>query len=396
LGAEICLTSSERSHSINLTLNSLKALDKGIRRWYAPWVQEAPESYKSDKFFIDRIPISVTSMYGQNQPLAIWDDDAVEDTDNWSRSRDFTKLRYVSVSIASHFEYVLPLSHFGIIDSCFHRVEGVSCWQDRDLIDIRNDHGDLFYDSFDPNTREAINLNQLEDLPMLDEAGSPIHVYTEDGFRIQRRLAGHSQDVHPHGVLLDLRDIGVLFQSEDSATPLTVFPQAGLVTAGHIQAEGLVNSYLPLIQRLNSKVKVQDGDDNMNEDDLDGTTHAPIVGIACQAYNAVIHNTRGRCAQHHDAQRGLVTAALAGGYARSNANIKKARDFQNHCRNRLPHLEFKEKIANNHDRPLDCGLRFENTFVIDMDQLNPVYCEGGLVFYFDFYPKLLLTLLISA
>jgi len=108
IDTDICLTStSERSHSINLTLDGLKALDLGIRRWYATWLLDAPESYKSDKFFVDRLPIAVTSIYGQNQPLAVWDDDANEDTHNWSRSRDFTKLRYVSVSIASHFEYVL-------------------------------------------------------------------------------------------------------------------------------------------------------------------------------------------------------------------------------------------------------------------------------------------------
>lgn len=203
-----------------------------------------------------------------------------------------------------------------------HRVEEVSQWQDRDIMDIRNDHGDILYDSVDPDTREEIHLDRLNDLPMLDETGDQIHLYTEDGFRIQRRLAGFALDVHPHGVLLNLRDIGLLFKSEESDTPFSVFPQAGLVTVGHIQAEGLVTPYLPLLQKLNSKVKVQD-DDHMSDDDLDMPTCAPIVGIACQAYNALMHNTRGRTAQHHDAQRGLVTAALAGGYAKSDGNVKK-------------------------------------------------------------------------
>ncbi|KAF8326750.1 hypothetical protein F5887DRAFT_1084263 [Amanita rubescens] len=350
----------QRSHSINLTLDGLKTLDIGIRRWYAQWIQEAPQTYKSDNFFLDRSPIAVTSIYGQNQPLAMWDDETDEDTDNWSRSRDFTKLKYVSVSIASHFE-----------------VEEVTCWQNRDLNDIRIDHGDVFYDSLDPDTREQILLDQLDDLPMLDEAGGPIHIYTEDGFRIQRRLAGHNPDIHPHGVLLDLRDVGVLFKSEDSATPFTVYPQAGLVTAGHIQAEGLVAPYLPLLQQLNSKVRVPLEDDYMDGDDTEIATDAPIIGISCQAYNAVMHNTRGRCAQHHDAQRGLVTAALAGGFARTNANTRTARILQSQCKNRLPHLEFKQKIANNNDQPLDCSLRFENTFVVNMDRLNPLYHDGG-------------------
>jgi hypothetical protein len=82
----------------------LKIFHDAIKRWYPIWIQDAPHSYKSDAFFDDRIPIAVTSIYGQNQPLAMWDDDAEEDTQNWSRSRDFTKLKYISVSIASHFE----------------------------------------------------------------------------------------------------------------------------------------------------------------------------------------------------------------------------------------------------------------------------------------------------
>jgi hypothetical protein len=265
-----------------------------------------------------------------------------------------------------------------------NRVEQVSQWQDRDLMDIETDHGNIFYDSVDPDTREQINLDQLQDLPMLDDTGAQIHIYTEDGFRIQRRLAGFGPDIHPHGVLLNLRDVGLLFKSEEWDTPFSVYPQAGLVTVGHIQAEGLVAPYLPLLDKLNTKVRVQD-DDEMSDNDSDMPTHAPIIGIACQAYNSLMHNARGRGAQHHDAQRGLVTAALAGGYAKSDDNVRKARYLQNHCSNHLPHLEFKEKIANNNDKPLDCSLCFENTFVIHMDQLKPMYHDGGFVFYFAFF-----------
>ena len=274
------------------------------------------------------------------------------------------------------------LNHSETFTVVCHRVEEVSCWRDRDLTEIRNDHGRLFYDSIDPDTREEITFNQLIDLPMFDEDGNQIHIYTEDGFRIQRRLAGYRRDVHPHGVLLDLRDVGLLFKSEESDTPFAVFPQAGLVTVGHIQAEGLVAPFLPLLHQLNSKVGTQD-DDHMGEDNLDiATQRTPIIGIACQAYNSVMHNTRGRRAQHHDAQRGLVTAALAGGFAKTDGNIRKAKVLQTQCNNRLPHLEFKQKIANNNDQPLDCSLRFENTFVVHMDQLDPLYHDGGLVYYF--------------
>jgi hypothetical protein len=95
-----------------LTLNALKTFDAAIKRWFPIWMHSAPHSYKSDGFFLDHIPISITSIYGQNQPLAMWDDDADEDTQNWSRSRDFSKLKYISVSIASHFECVHPFPPF--------------------------------------------------------------------------------------------------------------------------------------------------------------------------------------------------------------------------------------------------------------------------------------------
>jgi hypothetical protein len=289
----------------------------------------------------------------------------------------------------------IPSLPFNSQTLILHRVEEVSRWQECSLEDIENDHGNIFYDSPDPDTREQIHLNELNNLPMLDDTGAQIHIYTEDGFRIQRRLAGFGPNVRPHGVLLNLRDVGLLFKSEESDTPFSVFPQAGLVTVGHIQAEGLVSPYAPLLQKLNSKVRVQDEEDHSNNDS-DLSTNVPIIGIACQAYNALMHNTRGRTAQHHDAQRGLVTAALAGGYAKSDSNVRKARTLQNQCRTRLPHLEFKEKIANNNDQPLDCSLRFENTFVIHMDQLNPVYHDGGFVFTSLPFLNLLLMLLLLA
>lgn len=73
---------------------------------FQSWVDGAPLSYKLDGFLTDHIPISVTSIYGQNQPLPVDERYDLEDAENWSRTRDFRCMKYVSFALASHVEYV--------------------------------------------------------------------------------------------------------------------------------------------------------------------------------------------------------------------------------------------------------------------------------------------------
>jgi hypothetical protein len=91
---------------IHLNLTEIRVLDTAIQTWYNQWVEQAPAAYKLDQFLTHRIPVAITSIYGQNQPLLITENHDAEDAANWERSRDFSRLRYISFSLASHFVYV--------------------------------------------------------------------------------------------------------------------------------------------------------------------------------------------------------------------------------------------------------------------------------------------------
>lgn len=366
---------------ITLHLVDLRSLDRAIVLWYNVWVSEAPQQYTSDGFLAHRIPVAITSLYGQNQPLPVREDDDAEESANWSRTRDFNRIKYMSLSIATHLESV----HLSYLSSPTHlmsfpSVQEATGWMVRSIDNITSHHGENIFDHYDPNIRHPLNLHELRHIPLLNDDGTEKPIYSEHGYRIQRRFGTRSRNTRPHGVLMDLRHLDDLFVSGDlfsDSTSYNVYPQAGLVTAGHFQADGLMAAFLPLLNNLNEDIQLHD---NPDEDDplaVRDSLSPPIIGMGCQGYNALMHATRGRCAQHHDAQRGLVTGALAGSWAKTPTDKQTAKSLLQKCKHRLPHLEFRQKIANNKDQPLDCSLRLENHFVIDMDRLDPRYRNGG-------------------
>ena len=82
-----------------MNLRALQRLDDEIRKGYGSWVMRAPDEYKADKFFLDRVPVIITSRYGQNQQLGHQPEDEVE---NWKRDREWSKIRFVTVALATH------------------------------------------------------------------------------------------------------------------------------------------------------------------------------------------------------------------------------------------------------------------------------------------------------
>jgi hypothetical protein len=84
----------------------MKRLDRMIVRAYETWVEDAPEDYKSDVMWQGRIPVAVTSRFGQNQELASSVDLRAEEIDNWARDRDYTRIRYITIALATHIRYV--------------------------------------------------------------------------------------------------------------------------------------------------------------------------------------------------------------------------------------------------------------------------------------------------
>ena len=79
----------------------MKSLDIAIIDNYHDWIKKAPRHYIDD-FFQSRIPIAVTSRFGQNQQLSQSINDREEERINWMRDRDYSRIRYVTLALATH------------------------------------------------------------------------------------------------------------------------------------------------------------------------------------------------------------------------------------------------------------------------------------------------------
>lgn len=87
--------------NLNLRLIDVRHLNRRIERDWTKWVEDAPAAWKEDGFLLDHIPITVASRFGQDQPICAMssrDDEA----DNWNQERDYRKIRFVSVGLATH------------------------------------------------------------------------------------------------------------------------------------------------------------------------------------------------------------------------------------------------------------------------------------------------------
>ncbi|KAF9442204.1 hypothetical protein P691DRAFT_789934 [Macrolepiota fuliginosa MF-IS2] len=348
----------DRPH-IHLNLEKLNELDKAIQRMYFPWVEKAPDAYKTDQFFLQRIPICVTSRYGQNQQIGV---NLGQEVENWHRDRDFSRIRYITVAIATHM--------------CVRRV---ACWKAISPSNIIQNYRGNVFDKEDPFERRHLTQNDLENLDFEDENGYQIPIFNDQGYHIQRRQAGFKKDEYPLGILIKSARLQDLFTRDnddmgtlDKVADFDFYPQAGLRRVGHFQASGLMAQCYPLVSEIDRSLRPQD-------DDMDGMhgDKGVVFGISSQGYNAVMHNTRGRMAQHHDAQVGLVTGALAGAWVPPNSSSggKAARLLQK-CTHKMPHDAYSNKIK---DPAITRDFRLENVYYIDMDGLPEGDRDGSVV-----------------
>jgi hypothetical protein len=241
---------------------------------------------------------------------------------------------------------------------------------------------DGVYTSGDLEERTFISWDDLDEHPLYDSTGKDNLVYCEDGFIVPRRKARFSPSTKRHGILVDLRHVKELFHLSydeeamlvDDFSPVQVYtyPQAGLKIAGHFQANGVMRPFFPFVEKVNKDLSDNNQENDSDSDDQMTQTTPPITnivhGIASQGYNAVMHSTRGDSAQHHDAQLGLITGALAGCWASGRTHEKTARRLQRRCAFQLPHVSFSHKIEN---PEIVRDLRLENVFYVDVSQLQP-------------------------
>ena len=241
-----------------------------------------------------------------------------------------------------------------------------------------------------------MTLQDVMEWPVVDPVtGLENNIYNERGARIPRQVGLRRASSPTFAGLLDVKDLQELFVAEaqnevntgEGYTGITTdyyaYPQAGLQRYGHFQADGMMNPINPFIKEMNDRLRYQpenepvDGDNE--EDPLfppETSPHPPVTGVATQGYNSAMHYARGRGAQHHDAQLGLVTAALAGTYATSEKEKRIASERLRSCRQNLPHERFNNKIK---EVDITRDLRMENVYCVDMLAFKPDYRTGGCV-----------------
>ena len=95
----------EPGRALYLNLQTMKRLDRMIVRSYADWIADAPQEYQDEELFTNGVPVAITSRFGQNQELARTLDLHQEEQDNWARDRDYTRIRYLTIALASHIRY---------------------------------------------------------------------------------------------------------------------------------------------------------------------------------------------------------------------------------------------------------------------------------------------------
>jgi len=96
---------------VDLNFESLKALDTLIVDGYQEWVNSAPHDWKADDWLLDSSPIIVTSRYGQNAAIALPGNEQQEAA-AWQLHRDYSKIAFLTVAIATSIKYVQFLFAF--------------------------------------------------------------------------------------------------------------------------------------------------------------------------------------------------------------------------------------------------------------------------------------------
>jgi len=238
-----------------------------------------------------------------------------------------------------------------------------------------DDQGGDVYDNFEEHYREPITREELPNL------SAERRIFDGAGYEIPRRNPRFLPDTVPFGGLIDFSKIHEMFATMEEKennyitqqATYDVYPQAGLVTCGHLVAKGLMYPFIPFMENLNESIRHSPVENEVHDYWARNELEPAVIGIGCQMYNSLMHNTRGNSTQHHGVVLGNVTAALAGQWARNTNGAGKARDFVRTCDKKLPHEEYIHKIK---DRSVSRDLRVENVFGISMGAIHPKKRNG--------------------
>ncbi|KAG0697442.1 hypothetical protein DFH29DRAFT_1003759 [Suillus ampliporus] len=372
--------------TITLRLQDVLLLNRMMDIQYDDFVANAPASWVKDGWLQQHIPVSVACRYGQNQPIASTDRQALRvEARNWNLERDYTHIRYLSMAVATHI-------------SC----EVVRRWVEVPVDDILSVHN-VVYSSPDPDVRHPVDLLSLP----LREPGTQkeINVYDEEGRRIPR-FNGRSRANGPKcGILVNLETIPQLFSSyvahdehldldadivdfdDGQSAKINVYPQAFLRKYGHLQSDSILPHFKTFIKKVQANItrgrrrpnRMNDDDDDDDDGDAmadDGRPIPPaIIASGCQFYNEISHRIRPNSGLH-DVQQGRITSALSGAYAQGTGkHVHSA--AMHYCRLSLPHERYDNSISLD-NVPRD--LRLENIYILQLESMDPAKRNGASIY----------------
>lgn len=226
-------------------------------------------------------------------------------------------------------------------------------------------------------------------------------MFASNGRRIARLRATPKRPYTPCGVLQNLALVGNLFASQPTpgttwqydddgaietlhqdddelevddllSPPPTyhLYPTAFLKSVGQWQANDVIDALKPHICAISRSVAAHE------------QGSAAIEPVKSQCYNNIHHYTR-KSTKHHIAQRGLVSAAVGGGWATSAKEKNTAAKLYRACNVRSPHDELNGQLL----RPDQTLLRFENVYLVHMGRVKPDYQSGD-----EFYRRIVFAL----
>lgn len=229
----------------------------------------------------------------------------------------------------------------------------------------------------------------MDTLPLVDDSGCEIRLYTNTGIKIARRTAPASCLDDPRGILVNLTSIHKLFVEQDihgddeddsdSDTPsanqpkVSIFPQAFLHSHGQIQAkggfyttEGYIDRLCRAVQEKHPNHAINNGQD-LHPNWRPLNDKAPISVVSTQLYNEVFHRLTPHAAAL-EIQRAKMTNYLTGFYVEDPRLEKKFEKRQQYMEGGRPWQRLDEMIDTDN---IGVALRYEIVFSTSLKNIHP-------------------------
>ena len=274
------------------------------------------------------------------------------------------------------------------------------------MFDIYDDHPAVYLSPDAPN-RQPVDLHEL---PLIDEHGAEVPIFSEDGIRIPRRRAAGLTNTTRLSIMQNLAKVSSLFVTRDPDahptavdddfddafddapnvndadyelnlenararerrdvrdTKYTLYPHFFSKTIGQWQSTGVIHAMLPHIRNLSSSLTRPDA-----------AGHA-IVALGSQCYNTSAHAMRDR-SRFHVVQQGMLTGAAGGSWSTTEKGKATGKTLWNKICWALPHEHVTAQLER--DTGMYNSLRFENNLLIDFNHVRDDV-RDGYRFYQEF------------